>query len=121
MREGRLAAGAAALAERTRKLGVHGACLLSLGDLAGLEAARADVGAGLRALDHDPHLLEVRVKAPLGSDHGVGTALAEGRALPAAVTNTRHRCGKSSGFNCGVTRTNVRAQRATWPARSLST
>src|SRR5664279_534640 len=51
-------------------------------DLAGLEAARADVGALGRAVHEDPDLLEVRVEAALGGDHRVASVLAETGLLP---------------------------------------
>src|SRR5918997_1887026 len=62
----------------------------SLGYLAGLKAARADVGAGRRALVKDPHLLEVRVEAPLRRDHRVTAAVPERGTLAADVTDLGH-------------------------------
>src|SRR6476619_8499784 len=59
-------------------------------DLVGLEAARADVGAQLAAVLLDPHLLQVRIEAPLGGDHRVAAGLAERRSLAAAVANLGH-------------------------------
>src|SRR4051812_215667 len=61
-----------------------------LRDLAGLQAARAHVGAPRSAVHLDPDLLEVRVEAALGCDHGVAPAVAESRALLAADTDLCH-------------------------------
>src|SRR4051794_12967738 len=61
-----------------------------LRDLAGLQAARTDVLAPRRAVDLDPDLLQVRVEAALRGDHGVAPAVAERRALLAAVTDLCH-------------------------------
>ncbi len=68
-----------------------------LGDLVGLEAARADVSAQLAAVLFDPHLLQVRVEAPLGGDHRVAAGLAERRSLAAAVANLGHRVEDGTG------------------------
>ena len=66
----------------------HGrARLTSLGDLAGLEAARADVHATRRAAVVDPDALEVRIKAAIGGNHRVAAGVAEGRTLGADVTD----------------------------------
>src|SRR5580693_155651 len=55
-----------------------------LGDLAGFEAARANVDAARSALGvDDADLLEVRVEAPAGRDHRVAAVVAERRALVA--------------------------------------
>src|SRR4051794_10175652 len=61
-----------------------------LEDLAGLEAAGADVLAARRAADVDAHLLEVRVEASLGRDHRVAAAMAERRTLSTHVTDLWH-------------------------------
>src|SRR4051794_3344041 len=61
-----------------------------LRDLAGLQAARAHVRAPRSAVDLDPDLLQVRVEAALGCDHGVAPAVAERRALLAADTDLCH-------------------------------
>ena len=62
----------------------HDPRLLSgLGDLAGFEAARADVDATGRAALDDPDLLQVRVEASAGGDHRVAAVVAERRALGA--------------------------------------
>ena len=65
----------------------------SLGDLAGLQAAGADVHPSRRTVDERPHLLEVRVEAALRRHHRVGAALAEGGALAAGVTDACHGAG----------------------------
>jgi len=62
-----------------------------LGDLARLQAPRADVGAKGAAVLLDPDLLQIRVEAALGGDHGVASGLAERGSLAAAVTDLRHR------------------------------
>src|SRR5205085_12507615 len=67
---------------------------LGLGDLAGLQAARADVRAEGSALLDDADLLQVRIEPALGGDHGVGAALTEGGTLAAGVTDTGHEAGK---------------------------
>src|SRR5690348_15385272 len=51
--------------------------LRSLCDLAGLQAARADVHAPRRPAIVDADLLQVRLKAPLGCDHRVTAAVPE--------------------------------------------
>src|SRR3954451_13258156 len=71
--------------------------LSGLCDLVGLEAARADVGAQLAAVLLDPHLLQVRIEAPLGRDHRVASGLAERRPLAAAMTDLCHRVGDGTG------------------------
>src|ERR1700712_1887049 len=70
-----------------------------LGDLVGLKAASADVGAERAAVLLDPDLLQVRIEAALGRDHRVAAGLAEGRFLAAAVTYLCHRTrdGTESG------------------------
>ncbi len=59
-------------------------------DLAGLEAARADVLAPGSAPDVDADLLEVRVEAALRRNHGMAAAVPERRALSARVTDLCH-------------------------------
>src|SRR5687767_6992403 len=83
------------LRKRTRLGSAKVAARLRLGDLARLEAAGADVDALRRARLGDADLLQVRVEASLGRDHGVRAALAEGRALSAGVTDTGH-CGREA-------------------------
>src|SRR6476646_2077984 len=61
-----------------------------LGDLAGLEAAGADVHALRRLADEDADLLQVRVEPAPGRDHRMTTTVSEGGALPAAVTDLGH-------------------------------
>src|SRR4051795_2548572 len=61
--------------------------LQRLRDLAGLQAARADIDAARRLADDDPDLLEVRVEPPPRRHHRVAAVVAEGGALPAAVTD----------------------------------
>src|SRR4051794_5035085 len=51
------------------------AALRGLGDLAGLEAAGADVGAEGAAVLLDPNLLEVRIEAALGGDHRMASGV----------------------------------------------
>src|SRR5579885_863417 len=60
-------------------------------DLAGLEAARADVGPGGLPVDDGPDVLQVRVEAPLRGDHGVAPVVPEARLLPANGANLGHR------------------------------
>src|SRR6266852_4809087 len=52
------------------------------GDLAGLEAARADVRARRLPVEHDADALEVRVEAALGGDHRVAPVISEAGLLP---------------------------------------
>ena len=59
-------------------------------NLAGLEAARADVSAGRVAVEHDPNALEVRVEASLGGDHGVASAVAEAGLLATDCADLAH-------------------------------
>ena len=68
-----------------------------LRDLAGLEAARADVDAPWGLAHEDPHLLQVRIEAPLRGHHRVASAVAECRASTAAVTDLRHGTAQCSG------------------------
>src|SRR4051812_33414399 len=68
-----------------------------LGDLAGLQAARADVHAARSVGHEDPYLLEVRIEAQLGGHHRMASAVAERRALVAAVTGLRLETGECSG------------------------
>src|ERR687889_272860 len=63
---------------------------LGLGDLAGLQTARANVHALRRAALGNPHFLKICVEPPLGRDHRVRSALAEGGTLAAGVTDTSH-------------------------------
>src|SRR6185312_3365448 len=60
-------------------------------DLAGLEAARADVGARRLALDQDADALEVRLEAPLRGHHRVTPVVTEAGFLPAACADLGHR------------------------------
>ena len=64
--------------------------LNGLKDLAGLEAASADVLAPGSAPDEDADLLEVRVEAPPGRHHGVAAVIPERGALFARVTDLCH-------------------------------
>src|SRR5262249_5503234 len=59
-------------------------------DLAGLEAARTDVGPCGLAVQHDADALEVRVETPLRGHHRVAPAVAEGRFLAANGADARH-------------------------------
>ena len=68
-----------------------------LGDLAGLEAARADVLAPGRAPDVDADLLEVRVEAALRRNHRVAAAVPERGALSARVTDLCHGAVRLAG------------------------
>src|ERR1044072_1309438 len=62
-------------------------------DLAGLEAAGANVGAQGAAVLLDPDFLEVRIEAALGGDHRVASGVAERRSLAAAVAYLGHEDG----------------------------
>lgn len=62
----------------------------ALGDLAGLDAARADVQALRGAVDDCPHALDVGVPAPLGATVAVADAVAEGGVLAAHLADGRH-------------------------------
>src|SRR5690606_15458475 len=65
----------------------------ALGDLAGPDAARADVEA-LRGAVHDgPHPLDVRVPPTLGAPVRVADVHPEGRVLPAHLAHCCHRRG----------------------------
>src|SRR5581483_597441 len=64
-----------------------------LGDFAGLEAARADVGPGGLAVDDGADVLQVRVEAALCGDHRMAPVVPEARLLPANGANLRHRRG----------------------------
>src|SRR5215213_411115 len=84
---------------------------LRLGDLAGLQAARAHVHAPRRtARLPDAHLLQVRVEPPLGGDHRMGAGLPERGALAAGMTDSSH-CGREHSGPA----------RANWPGESLGT
>ena len=61
-----------------------------LRDLAGLEAARADVLAPGSAPDVDADLLEVRVEAAPRRNHGMAAAVPERRALSARIADLCH-------------------------------
>src|SRR4051794_38316642 len=60
-------------------------------DLAGLEAARADVGAGGLALQEHADALEIRVEAPLRGDHRMAPVVTETGLLPADCADLGHR------------------------------
>ena len=67
------------------------ACLLGAGDLAGLQAARADVGLtdmALGILDGD--LLDIGTKDPVGHAMGVTDVAARRRVLSADFAYLRH-------------------------------
>jgi hypothetical protein len=70
-----------------------------LGDLVGLQATRADIRAQGAAVLLNPHLLQVRIEAPLSGDHRVASGLAERRSLTAAVTYLCHRVVDSTLFS----------------------
>src|SRR5438105_6329654 len=59
-------------------------------DLAGLEAARADVGARRGAVELDADALEVRVEAPLRGHHRVAPVVTEAGLLAADCADLRH-------------------------------
>ena len=65
-------------------------------DLAGLEAARADVVAGRLAVEDEPDALQVRVEAPLRGDHRVRAVVPARRLLPADGANPGHAAGHGS-------------------------
>src|SRR4051812_9749328 len=72
-----------------------GSCVLVrevlAGDLAGLEAAGADVQALGRAVDRRAHALDVGVEATLRNLARPGAVVTEARALGADVTDGSHR------------------------------
>jgi hypothetical protein len=68
-----------------------------LADLAGLQAARADVHAPGCRTDEDADLLQVRVEAPLRRAHRVAAVLTESGTAPTAVTDLRHSAAQCSG------------------------
>src|SRR5688572_31282417 len=59
-------------------------------DLSGLDAARADVQALRRAVDHDADALDVRVPPALGAAVRVADVHAEAGVLPADLANRCH-------------------------------
>ena len=61
--------------------GAPWARLSGFDDLAGFQAAGADIHATRRSVIVDPHALEVRLKPPLGGHHRVATVVPESRAL----------------------------------------
>src|SRR5436305_15159240 len=69
-------------------------------DLAGFEAARADVGARGLALEQDADALEVRVEAALRGDHRMAPVVTEAGLLPANGADLGHpgRDGSGSGL-----------------------
>src|SRR5690348_11534329 len=60
-------------------------------DLAGLQAACADVRPRRLAAQDHADTLEVRVEAPLGGDHRVASVVPEARLLPADCADLGHR------------------------------
>src|SRR5205823_6929876 len=84
-----------ALRKRTRLVAATAARLFGhlggLGDLARLQAARADVHAPGSPAIVDADLLEVGLEAPLGGHHRVAAAVAERGALAAGMTDLGHR------------------------------
>ena len=56
-------------------------------DLAGLQAARADVDTTRRARVVDADALKVGIETAIGGNHRVAAAVAEGRTLRADVAN----------------------------------
>src|SRR4051794_31666084 len=62
-------------------------------DLAGLEAAGADVGPRGDATDEDAHALQVGVEAALRGHHGVAAVVAEAGLSPAQGADFRHVAG----------------------------
>src|SRR3954447_6850889 len=96
-RDSKCASAASTTRRKRRRLGSAtrgGDPRLRLGDLAGLQAARADIRALRCAVLDDAHLLKVRIEATLGGDHRVRAALPEGGALAAGVTDSSHGGGK---------------------------
>ena len=63
---------------------------LDLLDLAGLQAARADVGTLRRPADDDADALEVGIETPLRGDHRMAPVIAEPGLLPADGTDLWH-------------------------------
>src|SRR5204863_7601402 len=75
----------------------RGAASGVLGDLVGLQAARADVDTPGPPAVVDADLLEVGVEAAPGGDHRVAPRVTERRALAAAEADLRHEAGDGSG------------------------
>jgi hypothetical protein len=68
-------------------VGKAGAGSAGLGDLAGLQAARADVDTTWRTGIVDADALKVGIKTAIGGNHRVAAAVAEGGTLQADVAN----------------------------------
>ena len=66
-------------------------------DLAGLEAARADVGARRAAFEQDPNPLEVRVEAAARCHHRVAPVVSEAGLLPTDRADLGHAAAHGSG------------------------
>src|SRR5215207_1906132 len=66
-------------------------------DLAGLEAARADVGPLGLSAEQDANALEVRVEPPPRGDHRVAAVVPERGLLPADCAHLRHGGRQCSG------------------------
>src|SRR4051794_39107190 len=87
-----------------------------LDDLAGLQAARADIDALRRLAHEDPDLLEVRVEAAPRRHHRMRAVVSERGTLPAAVTHLGH---DWAGVYCPVGSGSVRTMPATEQRVSL--
>src|SRR6478672_4695619 len=104
-RDSRWTSAPATTARKRSRLGSDTLCapgLDGLGDLAGLQAARADVLAAGRRAHEDPHLLEVRIEASPSGHHRVAPAVAEGGLLAAGDTHLCHAGRKCSGRRARV-------------------
>src|SRR4051794_14422635 len=101
-----------------------GSCVLGrevlAGDLAGLEAAGADVQALGRAVDRRAHALDVGVEATLRNLARPGAVVTEARALGADVTDGSHRelLGLLGCTDSGVALGGVRATAQEYPTTS---
>src|SRR4029079_113103 len=77
-------------AGRSARVALARVALERFRDLAGLEAARADVGTRRLAVQQYPDALQVRVEAPLRGNHRMAPVVTERRLLPADCADLGH-------------------------------
>src|SRR5439155_5604483 len=101
--------------------------LCRLRDLAGLQAAGADVDSPGSAAVVDPDLLEVGVEAALAGNHRVAAAVPERRSLSARVTYLCHRRGSVAARRPGASRrpqgrsqSDAEASASYWPEAAVT-